>query len=101
MRTTAGLTDSATVVTTREYASRASASAGGIAAGWNSVPEDETKKGLLLISLLDREGMTKDSWPAEEEQPSAIYNASVADLKIMTDLKGKTVLITGAARRLG
>src|ERR1700742_4132058 len=31
----------------------------------------------------------------------AIYNASVADLKSTTDLRGKTVFITGAAHRLG
>src|SRR6266571_1026888 len=61
-----------------------------------SCPEKEIKLGSLLISPLDNAIKAKDSGCGFPPfvQPR-IYNASVSDLR------GKTVFITGGARRLG
>jgi hypothetical protein len=63
MRTTEGLTDSATVVTTREYASIASASVAPTDGACASGPGKEIKEGLLLINALDKASRKKDSEP--------------------------------------
>jgi NAD(P)-dependent dehydrogenase (short-subunit alcohol dehydrogenase family) len=61
---------------------------------WTSGPGNEIKEGLLLINPLDREHEGKDSC-------RRLPHHAAFTIPLVSDLKGKTVLITGGARRLG
>src|SRR6478736_4152382 len=61
-----------------------------------SCPGKEIKSGLLLIATLDNAIKAKDSWRG----PARLCRHAFT-MPQVSDLKGKTVFITGGARRLG